>query len=185
MEPQNESTLEPVTTRSVGMRYGLFLAAIGIVSFLVTTLSGINVTDGMNAWVYRAVSAILSFFILYLAHQYFKENGDGFMTYGQGLGIGFWATLTSSILSSLFVYIYVKFFDSGFIDMIKDKQLEEMQKRGMSDEQIAQAMKFASMFTTPEAILIFGIIGGLIVGILIALIITIFTQKTNPDAAPI
>ncbi len=175
--------VEKVSTRSVGMRYGLFLGAFGIVSFLVTTLSGVNVTDGSGAWVNRIISIIVTAFIFYLAHEYFKKNGDGFMSFGQGVGVGFWASLISSLISSSFLYIYVKFIDSSFIDMIKDKQIEAMQKQGMSDDKIEAAMKIAGMFTSAEVIAIFGILGGIFFGVIIALLVSIFTQKKNPDAA--
>jgi uncharacterized protein YacL len=185
MEPQNDPILEKITTRSVGMRYGLFAGGIGIVSFLVTTLSGMNVQDGGGAWLYRLFSTVLTVVILYLAHQYFKQNGDGFMSFGQGFGIGFWCTFTSTLLSSIFVYVYVKFIDSGFIDMIKEAQSEAMRTKGMSEEQIEQSMKYVSMFTTPEMILVFGLVIGLFFGLLIAAVVTIFTQKRNPDAIPV
>jgi hypothetical protein len=183
MEPQNDSIEEKVTTRSLGMKYGLFLTVFTILSFLVTTISGINVQDGMGAWVNRLVSIVATLVLFYLAQQNFKQSGDGYMSYGQGLGIGFWTSLVSSVISSLFIYVYVKFIDSGFIDMIKDKQQEAMQARGMSDEQIAQAMKYAAMFTSPEAILIFGLVFGLLFGVILAVLLTIFTQKNNPDTS--
>jgi hypothetical protein len=66
--------------------------------------------------------------------------------------------------------------------MIKDKQIEAMEQRGMSEEQIDQAMKIAGAFTSPEAILGFGLIGGLIVILIVGLIVSIFTQKKNPEA---
>jgi len=179
MEPQNESIVEKVSTRSVGMRYGLFLGGIGIVSFLVMAVSGMR-PDGPGRW----ISTVFTFVLIFLAHKYYKDNGDSFMTIGQGVGIGFWAGLVSSVISSIFMYIYVKFVDSGFIDMIKETQVEEMQKRGMSEEQIDQAMKIAGMFTSAEALLVFGLIGGVVFGLGIGLIISFFTQKKNPDAIP-
>ena len=179
MEPQNESIVEKVSTRSVGMRYGLFLGGIGIVSFLVMAVSGMR-PDGPGRW----ISTVFTFVLIFLAHKYYKDNGDSFMTIGQGVGIGFLAGLVSSVISSIFMYIYVKFVDSGFIDMIKETQVEEMQKRGMSEEQIDQAMKIAGMFTSAEALLVFGLIGGVVFGLGIGLIISFFTQKKNPDAIP-
>jgi hypothetical protein len=179
MEPQNESIAGKITTRSVGMRYGLFLGGIGIVSFLIMALSGMR-PDGPGRW----ISTVFTFVLIFLAHKYYKDNGDGFMTIGQGVGIGFWAGLVSSVISSIFMYIYLKFVDSGFVDMIKETQMEEMQKRGMSEDQIDQAMKIAGMFTSAEALLIFGLVFGVIFGIGIGLLISFFTQKKNPDAIP-
>jgi hypothetical protein len=166
-----------ITTRSVGIRYGLILALVSVIYFLVLTIMNVDMTSGIGRW------ASILFYVagIFLAHKYFKDNGSGFMSYGEGIGISFWIGLLSSVISSLFTYIYIKFFDASFVEMIKEKQIEEMQARGMSDEQIDQGMKFAEMFMSPEAILIFGIIGGIITVLIVGLIVTIFTQKKSPE----
>ncbi|MCU0396638.1 MAG: DUF4199 domain-containing protein [Cyclobacteriaceae bacterium] len=166
-----------ITTRSVGIRYGLILALVSVIYFLVLTIMNVDMTSGIGRW------ASILFYVagIFLAHKYFKDNGSGFMSYGEGIGISFWIGLLSSVISSLFTYIYIKFIDSSFVEMIKEKQIEEMQARGMSDEQIDQGMKFAEMFMSPEAILIFGIIGGIITVLIVGLIVTIFTQKKSPE----
>jgi hypothetical protein len=167
---------EKISTRSVGIRYGLMLAVISIAFFVIMNVAGIDMQGPVSylSWVFSGV-------ILFLAHKYFKENGDGYMTIGQGVGIGFWAGLLSSITSSIFTYVYIKFIDTGFMDAIKDKQIESMQERGMSEAEIDQAMKFASAFSTPEAIMIFGIVFGIIGAIVISLLISIFTKNVNPE----
>jgi hypothetical protein len=174
---ENVQTQLP-TTRAVGIRYGLILSAISIAFFLIVVLSGLDM-NGPLKWVSYAISLV----VVFLAHKNFKDTGDGFMSYGQGIGIAFWMSLFSSVISSVFTYFYIKFIDSGFIDKIKEMQMEEMEKKGMSDAQMEQAMKFAAMFTTPEAILIFGIVFGIIGLIIGAIVISIFTQKKNPEPA--
>jgi hypothetical protein len=104
------------------------------------------------------------------------------MDTSQGISIAFWLGLVSGAISSVFTYLYIKFIDTGFIDTIKEKQYEQMQGQGMSDDQIDQAMKVAGMFTTPLAIMIMGFIMTVISAVLIALIITLITQKKSPDA---
>jgi len=177
MEATNAQEPEvKVTTRSAGIRYGLMMSVLSIAFFVIMQVAGLDMQGpiGYLGWVITAV-------MLYLAHKYYKEEGDGFMTIGQGVGIGFWAGTVSSVISSVFTYIYIKFIDSGFLDAIRDKQIESMQERGMSDEQIEQAMKFASAFSTPEAIFAFGIIFGILGGIIIGLIVSFFTKNNNPD----
>lgn len=166
-----------ITTRSVGIRYGLILALVSVIYFLVLTIMNVDMTSGFGRW------ASILFYVagIFLAHKYFKDNGTGFMSYGEGIGISFWIGLLSSVISSLFTYVYIKFVDSSFVETIKEKQIEEMQARGMSDEQIDQGMKFAEMFMSPEAILIFGIVGGIITVLIVGLIVTIFTQKKSPE----
>lgn len=174
---EQQETSVAVTTRSAGMRYGLISGIISIAYFLVLSISGVDTTQGFWQWFGWCVPIIL----LVLAHKYYKDNGDGFMSYGQGLSIAFWMGLISSVISSIFTYLYVKFIDTGFIDLIKERQIQAMEEKGMSDEQIDQAMQIASMFMTPEAMLIFGLIAGIIGTLIIGLIVTIFTQKKNPE----
>ncbi|HEX8041077.1 MAG TPA: DUF4199 domain-containing protein [Chryseosolibacter sp.] len=171
------NTTPGVTPRSAGIRFGLIAAVISVVYFLILSVAGLDRTSAVWSWLGYIITAA----IIFLAHKYYKENGDGFMSYGQGVGISLWIGLISGVIGSIFTYLYIKFIDTGFIDMIKEKQLEKMQEKGMSDEQIDQAMKFASMFTSPEAILIFAFVGSIIAAVIIGLIVTIFTQKKNPQ----
>ena len=173
------NTTPDVTTRSTGVRFGLIGAVIGIVYFVILNVAGVAATGGVWNWISYLITAAIIFF----AQKYYKENADGFMSYAQGIGISAWIGIVSGVITSIFVYIYIRFVDGTFLEMVKDKQLEEMQKRGMSDQQIDQAMKFASMFTSPEAIFGFALIGGIVATIIIGLIVTIFTQKKNPQPA--
>jgi hypothetical protein len=179
-EQQNTSAAAmETTTRSTGIRYGVIAAVIGIAYFLILNTMGMDLTQGFWSW-FRYVITIG---ILVLAHKYYKDNRDGFMSYGQGIGISFWMGLISAVIGSIFTYIYVKFLDESFITMMKDKQIEAMEAKGMSEQQIDQAMQFASMFMTPEAILGFGLVFGLIGTVICGLIVTIFTQKKAPETA--
>jgi len=164
---------------SIGIRFGLFLGLFSIVYFLALAVSNINPQSGIWNW----LGILFMIVALFLAHKNFKDSGDGFMSYGQGVGIGFWVTAISTLLSAVFSYIYMKFIDTGYLDMIKDKQMEEFAERGMSEEEIDQAMQFASAFTSPEMILVFGVLAGVFFGMIIVLLVTIFTQKKNPTPA--
>lgn len=174
-----ESTTPSVTTKSAGIRYGLFMGVFSIAYFLILNTLGADITQGPASWgryVYCAV-------FIFLAHKYFKDNGDGFMAYGQGMGISFWMGLISVAISSVFTYIYVKFIDTGFIQQVLDKTREQMEEKGtLSDEQIDQAMSMTAKFMTPEMMVIFGVIFGIIGTIIIGLIVSIFTQKKSPEA---
>lgn len=179
MESTQTPSSELVTTRSAGVRYGLIAGIVSVIYFLALSVSGINMTEGYWNWLGYLITAV----ILALAHKYYKDNSTGFMSYSQGMQIALWMGLVAAAISSVFTYIYVKFIDTGFIDMIRDKQIEAMEQRGLSEEQIDQAMKIASMFTTPEAMLGFGLVFGVIGALIIGLLVTIFTQKKAPETA--
>ena len=173
---ENEQTA-PVTTRSVGIRYGLFMALAGIAYFVIMNVLDVDMTQGVGRW----GSMIFYIALIVLAHKNFKDSGNGFMSYGQGLGITFWMALLSSVLGSIFTWVYVKFIDTGYIQKMLDKQEEAFVQNGMSDEQIRQAMSMTAKFMTPEMMLVFGVVVGIIIILIVGLIVTIFTQKKNPE----
>ncbi|MEJ7646295.1 MAG: DUF4199 domain-containing protein [Chryseolinea sp.] len=172
-----DSSTPALTTRTVGIRFGMIFGVISIVYFLIFVLADLDMSQGLGRW----GTTIISFVIVFLAHKYYKENGDGFMSYGQGIGIGFWTGMVASVVSSIFTYIYLKFIDDSFLTTIRDKAVEEMQAKGQSEEQIEMAMKFMTMFTNPEAMLVMGIVMGIITLVVVSLIISIFTQKPRPE----
>jgi hypothetical protein len=174
---QEETTLN-VTPRQAGIRYGLIAAVISIAWFLVMSLADFDLQGpaGYFGWV-------LTVILIVLAHKYYKENGDGYMSFGQGVSIAFWLGLISASIGSVFTYIYVRFVDTGFIEALKDKQIEALEGKGMSDEQIEQAMKIGSMFLSPESMFFMGLIGGIIGAVIFGLIVSIFTQKASPETA--
>ena len=172
-------TAPALTTRSTGIRYGVINGVIYIAYFLILTAADIDMSKGFGRW----GGLIITIVLVFLAHKYYKENGDGFMTYGQGVGIGFWMGLVSSVISSIFTYIYAKLIDPTYITTIREKAIEDMEAKGQSQEQIDAAMKFVEMFTSAEAILFFGLFFGILIMVIIALIISIFTQKPHPETS--
>lgn len=176
---QVEAPEEKVTTRAAGIRYGLISGLISIAYFVILTMADISMTEGIGRW----ASLLISVVIIYLAHKYYKENGDGFMTIGQGTGIGFWLALVSAAISSVFTYVYMKFIDNSMIQQILDKQREAMEERGMDDAQIDQAMSMTEKFMTPEIILGTGLFFGVVIIVIVALLISLITQKKNPEEA--
>lgn len=177
MENQNEPLVIP-TTRSVGMKYGLILGVIAVAYFTIMMVMGVDMQGGFGRW----GGLIFDVIIIYMAHKAFKDDGDGYMSIGQGTTISFWIALIGSGISSVFTFVYIKFIDNSFVQQILDKQREEFESQGMSDNQIDQAMEMTAKFTTPTMMLIFGLIGGLVIVTLIGLLISLFTQKKNPDA---
>lgn len=171
-----ESEVPSVTTRSAGIRFGLIAAVIGITLMVVFSMAKID-TNGPVGWATYLIYAALVF----LAHKHFKENGDGFMSFGQGVGIGFWIGLISSLISAPFTYIYLKFVDSGMIDRALEKSQNDMIERGMDEAAIEQAMEMTGTFMTPGAFAGFAFVGGIVVFVVISIIVSLFTQKKNPE----
>jgi len=176
---EENASAPAVTTRSVGTRYGVIMAVISIVMFLVMSFANMDMSSGIGRWAGIPIFLV----VLYLAQKNFLDNGDGYMSYGQGIGITFWFSLISCVIYIVFFYVYIKFIDGSFIETVKQQQIDQMAERGMSDEQIEQAMGFSASFMTPEMMGVFGFLGAMFFDMLCGLILTIFTQKKNPEPA--
>ncbi len=165
---------EKLTVKQVGMKYGIYLALVSIIYSLILQILGLAAKQSLGY-----IGFIFVIIALVLAHRDFKRSNE-FMSYGQGLGISMIIITISSVLGSIFSYIYIKFVDNSMLDVIREQSIVQMEERGMSDSQIDQAMEMQAKFTTPEMILVFGILGGIFFGFIIALIVTAITKKSNP-----
>lgn len=172
MEETTTSHETTTTTRSVGMNYGLYAGLFSIAVFLITSLLGYNPFGGGLNYIGTVASIVL----LVFAHKKFKDSGDGFMSYGQGVGIGFWFTVISAALAIGVMYIYINFFDDAPLQRMLEEQANKMQESGTPDSTIETAQEW-----TKKLFWAIAAIGGLIGGGIIALIVTIFTQKKNPQ----
>lgn len=166
------------TVFQTGLKYGLILALITIGYSLILQLVGL----AANRWLAFVLMVIFFGIVSYMGHKAFKEGGDGFMSYGQGLGIGAVIALVSGLLSSIFSAVYIKFIDNSVMEEAMQEQVEKMEEQGMSDAQIDQAMEMAAMFQTPVMLVIFGLLWTLFIGFVISLIVAAITKNSNPEA---
>lgn len=167
-----DSEVKPPSIMNIGLKYGLISTGVGILIFLALALTASNPFDNTWGWVRIAVSIVL----IVLAHREFKNTGDGYMSYAQGFKIGFVMLIVGIIVGNLFTWFYTTIIDTTVMDTFYDAQREQMESNNMPDEQIDVALEWTRKLFWPIAF-VFGIIGGT-VGVLI---VTIFTQKKNPE----
>lgn len=166
---------EKLTTKQVGMKYGIYLALISIIYSLILQIAGLAANQALGY-----VGFIFTIIALVMGHNEFKKSNE-FMSYGQGLGISMIIISISAVLSSIFSYVYIKFVDDSILETIRIKAEEQMMNQGLSDAQIEGAMEMQAKFSTPEMIMVFGLLGAIFFGFIIALIVTAITKKTDPE----
>ncbi|MCD9019358.1 DUF4199 domain-containing protein [Parachryseolinea silvisoli] len=168
-----ENTVAKPSTFSVGLKWGLISTLIHIVVFLALALLGENPFNEIVGYISMLVVTPL---IYVLAHKAFKDAGDGFMTYGQGVLIAFFIALAGTILGFVFTYIYLNFVDTNLMDRHLQELTEKLSEKNTPENQIEMTIQ-----VTRDYFWLFYVGGGIFVGVLIGLIVTIFTQKKNPE----
>lgn len=170
---ENENTPEEkATTRSIGIRFGLYNALVGILLFAVAVVLSQNPFSTMWNW----IGVIIGIGLIVYAHIQFKANGDGYMNFGQGVGIAFWIGLISTLITVPIMYVYLNFVDSGPLDLMFQEQEDKMIAQGMPSEAMEMGLKWAKNLFWPMAC-----IGGIIGSTVIGLIVSIFTKKSRPE----
>lgn len=163
------------TVRSTGTRYGVLLGLVSFVYFIVLNMMGMDATQGWARW----ASLLLSVGLLVLAHLYYRDNGNGYMSFGQGVSISFWIGLVAGLIAVAGTLAYIEFVDTGYMERISDLQRQAMEEQGLEEEQIEQALDMSAKFMTPGFFFLFGLIGNVVMTVLMGLLISIFTQR--PD----
>lgn len=170
---EEETTSASGDKRSAGIKYGLISVVVGIVFFLILIFSGQNPFVFKYGWVVSLVSTAV---LVYLAHKEYKSENNGFMSYGEGVGIGLWFTLVAIVVGMLFNYVYSNFIDPNLMAEFYENQYEQLQQQGQSDAQIEMAQTW-----TKKLFWIFWAIGATFFCMATVLIVTIFTQKKPPE----
>ncbi len=170
------NTQERITPAAIGIRYGLL---VGLVSVIITF--GLYAT-GQEQGPLKWVSTLVLIGGMVMAMNNFKQANGGFMSYGQGLGIGTLVSAVSGVLTAIFVYIYMGFIDPGAIERMMEKARMDMEaKGGLSDEQMEQGLAMAGKFMTPAALTISVLIGSIIMGFIISLVVSAILKRTKPE----
>ncbi|PJJ61297.1 DUF4199 domain-containing protein [Hymenobacter chitinivorans] len=171
---ENQST--PASSTAVGVRYGLLTGLISVIISFALNVAGLENSPAKWLTLLILIGAIV------LAHRAYKQQNGGFMSYGQGLGIGTTLSAVSGVLSAIFTYVYVTIIDTNFIARLMDKTRADMEAKGsMSDEQIDQAMAMTGKFMNGPMMMVSVLIGAVMMGLLASLIISAITKNNRPE----
>ena len=171
-----ETNSTPVTTTSVGLRYGLLT---GLVSILISF--GLFAAHQETSPLRYATFAVLIAGLV-LAMNYFKQHNHGFMSFGQGVSIGAVLSAVVGLLSGIFSYVYMNVIDPEVVGRMSEKIRADMEARGgMSDEQIDQAMAMSGKFMNGPFMLVAALLGTILIGVILAMIVSAFMKHAQPE----
>ncbi|ARS34215.1 DUF4199 domain-containing protein [Pontibacter actiniarum] len=161
---------------SVALKWGFIFALVGVIFSLILMVSGL----AENRWLSSLAYLILIAGIV-VAMKNYKEQNYGYMSYGQGLGIGTIVSGVFGFLSGLFTWLYVEFVDTEYMGRVMEQQREEMIRQGLTDEQIDAGMAMAENFQGPVTMILGATIVTLIIGFILSLIISAVMKNKRPE----
>ncbi|WP_250631937.1 DUF4199 domain-containing protein [Rhodoflexus caldus] len=126
---------------NTAIRYGLILAAIGIVSQLAIYMVNVELMASMSSGLIMLVISIV--LIIYFA-RLLRQSRGGFATFREMFGDIFTMLMISALVGAIFNYILFNFIDPELATTIKNLTIKNSEamfvKLGMSAEQIDLAL---------------------------------------------
>lgn len=162
-------TTTPSSAR-IALRFGLITGLAMIIYSMILNFSGVAYDSALQYFSY----VILIAGVVYAVRE-FKNQNSGYLTLGQGMGAGTLTSAVAGVLASVFSWIYITFVDDSMMKKAFDAQRDALEERGMSEEQINQAMEMGQKFASFG--FIFAIIFFVIVGFIAALIAAAIMKK--------
>lgn len=164
------------STTSSALKWGLLLGVALVVYSIVIYLTG---QVGNQSLGYVSYAFILGGVILALRD--YKGINAGFMSFGQGLGVGSMASAIAGLISGAFTFIYMKFIDTTLVDKIREQAVAEYEKQGIPPEQAEAAAGMMDMMLSPGAMFVLAILGTLFIGFVFSLIVSAIMKNSKPE----
>jgi uncharacterized integral membrane protein len=161
----------------VAIKYGLIIGLVSAIFIFINFLAG----TFELMWVGLTVALIISIGGMVMAHREYKRLNGGYMSYGQGLMIGTVASVIAGVIGGLASYAYIEFVDPGILETMKEMQISMMEKFGMPEDQMDEAIARVNKDTTATKQLTQSLWNGLIGGFILSLIVSAFTKRNRPE----
>ena len=168
---------ERPSTAQLALKWGLISGVASILYTTVIYLTGQFTNSSLN-W----LSIIFPITFIVLAMRDYRTLNGGFMTYGEGVSLGTLTAVVAGLLSMIYNFVYTTFIDSTIQDQIKDQLRAQYEERGLSDEQIDQALAMTEKIQTPGITFFLGVLGAGLTGLIISLIVAAFMRRNKPFA---
>lgn len=166
------------------MTAGLIIAGAGILLNLVFYVTGMDmemISNPALSWVNRLLLIGISYYFTHAAlRSHRDEDLGGYVSTGQGIGLGTLAGLISGVVSAVWFVLFTSFVATDMMDRIKEASLEQMQAQGQSAETAEQAMEMMSFFFNPIFMSIAVVISSVFFGFLCGLVAGLVLKKDKP-----
>ncbi len=160
----------------IAIKYGFLAALVGVIYNVILMVLDLGDNRALSSLAYIILIAGII-----LAIKEYKALNLGYISYGQGLGIGSLVSVIFGFMLGIFTWVYTSFIDTEYMAGVMEKQRVKMIEEGLSDEQIDSAMKIAENFQGPVTMILGAAVITLIIGFILSLIISAIMKNSRPE----
>ena len=168
--------MEKVSSARISLKWGLIFGLLGVVSSTVMYTMGWFSQTAITI----VVSIVLFFTIAFLAMREFRDLNGGFMTFGQGVGLGMLLSVTAGVIAGVYDFVYKQFVDTTLVDKQISLLEEKYESMGMSPEMIEQSMGSAKVMMDGPFALLSVVLTYAFMGLICSLIMAAIMKKNQP-----
>lgn len=168
--------MEKPSTARIALKWGIITSVVIIIYTVISYMTGLfkNTTSSYLSFLFLLGGIIL-------AVKEYKTLNNNFLSFGEGLGVGTLMSTVAGLISSLFSIVYMLMIDTTIMQQLGDMQVEQLEKRGMTPEEIDQAMEMVSKFSSPGMLFVFAVLGYIFFGFIWSLIVAAVQKNEKPE----
>lgn len=154
---------------------------ISLVMVIIALISSLLLdpvkSKGINTALSLASFAIAIFLMISNIRAHREIDLGGYMPYGRGLLFALFVGLIVGLIMGIFYYILYAFINPGLLNEITNASISEMEKQGMSEQQIEATQKMMVGFRSPVMFAFIAYFSTTLMFIFFGLIISAFLYK--------
>jgi hypothetical protein len=163
------------TTFKASISMGVMVGFVLIIYYVIIYLANMYTSEwtGWLSYCFLLIGMILG------VKNYRDKDLSGSITFGQAFSLSFYIGVISGIMYIIFSFIFMTLIAPDIITNIQQMARKSMESKGMTDEQINQAMQVAHFFYTPVGILIFIVVFWLIFDVILSLLVALIMRRES------
>lgn len=166
---------EKVSTARVALKFGIMTGVASVVFYTILYLTGLFLNPVASSFGY-----VIMIGGIFLSMKEFRTQNHGFMSYGEGLGLGTLTSAISAFVTITFDLVYKKFIDTTINQQIQDVTRSKFESQGMDDTQIDGVIEMMDKMSSPGIVFFTGILATIMAGFIISLIVAAILKKSKP-----
>ena len=168
---------EKPSTAKIALKWGAVAGITTIIYQTILFVTGMNRNQSLGY-----VTVVFTIGGLYLAIAEYKRENGGYLSIGEGVGLGVLTATVMGILSSTYSIIYMTYIDPNVMKEGLEIARQQMEDQGnMTDDQIDQAMEISQKFSSPGILFLISLIWSALSGAILSLIISAIMRREPAD----
>ena len=164
------------------VRYGVIMGIVSIMFSIVIYFASPQFLLTWGSW----AGLVITIYFMIKSINDTKRDNAGFLTLAESFKAGWLTYVLGSVISSVFMYMMVNFIDPALIDIIRDTQIEALEKVGqafnLSESQLEEQISVIKD-TNPYGLAQIALaipVSFLFPGAVISIIMAAILKKNNP-----